>query len=106
MTDQTEASARRERHRRFLVEAEGVTGQEAEDFLAVLDAAEGENPEFHARFVRDLERRMEAHAVRVDVARGDEARRLLARVAGARDTRVGPLDAEALVEAARRALFR
>ncbi len=46
--DSTDAAARRTRHHRHLVEAEGVTGKDAEGFLAVLDAAEAENPDHDA----------------------------------------------------------
>lgn len=106
MTDLTDAASRRARHHRHLVQAEGVTDKEAEDFLAVLDAAEAENPEFHARFVADLERRIEAHAARADVARGDEAKRVLARLSMARDTRVGPMEPFDLLAVARRALAK
>jgi hypothetical protein len=101
MSQPTESEARRKRHLILLTQGEGVSHADAEDFLAVLDAAEVEDPEFHARFMEELDRRILMRGAQADVVRQDQSIRALGRVASARDTRVGPGDVRRLVEAAR-----
>lgn len=99
-TDTDPARTRRLRH---LVEQEGVSRAEAEDFLAVVDAAGDEDAEFHARLVGELDARIMLAEAAAESGRARAARDELAALASVRDTRVGPSDVRRLVAGARQA---
>ena len=82
---------RRNRIQAYLVGTEGVSPEDARDFLDVLDASEDEDPDQHALLVDEIERRMAVTAAAV-----------LAQAAGARETRATTSDVARLVRKARR----